>query len=438
MGRLVLAGAMVVLALGQAHAGPTRKVWVESEPNEAAVYIDDVDKGVACTTPCEVPVPIGTVTLIVRKDGFEPEITEIDVPKGKQRLNQKIKLKSAIGTIKVDLPKGAQVRVDNEDKGKAPVDISTTSGEAHHVVVISNGRTVFDDIVEVATGDEYVVKPKTASAPPPTDTAVITEDDDDDDGDDGGSGVGSAGIVGKHPAKPREAFITGGLAFDVGFRRVTYTTPMKSDFASELSGGTQALMGPAAELWPGRLLGVGVLRGLSLFGRAQFSIVPQTVDGPNPDDDATSKWSSIELSVRQRFQLSSLVVEVSGGYVKDSFAFEAASQTAFDKMPATDYQSFRFGGRLGFASDKVEPYISAEVRSVFAAGELANRYSSSSASGLRGSAGLLMSFGMVSARVEGTLMSYSWKLEPMSSGMWPATAATDSIKLISATVGLSY
>lgn len=438
MGRLLLAGALVVLALTPAHARPTRKVAVDSEPQGAAVYVDDVDTGVVCETPCEVNAPIGTVTLIVRKDGYEPEITEVDVPKGKRPLQEKYKLKSAVATIKVDIPKGASVRIDNEDKGKAPVDVSVSSGDAHHVVVVANGKTVADEIIEIATGDEYLVKPKLASTPAVADTTVATEEDDDGGGggdDDGG--VGSAGIVGKSDAKPREAFITGSLVFDVGFRSFSYTTPMTSDFASELSGGTQALMGPAVELWPGRLLGVGPLRGLSLFGRAEFSVVPQTVEGPKLGA-ATSKWSSIEASIRQRFQFSSIAVEISGGYVKDGFAFEASSMTDLEKMPITDYQSFRVGGRLGFVADNIEPFISAETRFVFAAGELATRYATSTASGLRGSAGIIIKLGRVTGRVEGTVMSYSWDLTPMTGGKWPATAASDSIKLISTSLGVSY
>jgi hypothetical protein len=439
MGRLLLAGALVVLALGPAYAGPTRKVLVESEPPGASVYVDDVDKGVACEpTPCDVIAPVGTVTLIIRKDGYEPEIAELEVPKGKRTLQQKYMLKSAIATIKVDTPKGALVRVDNEDKGKAPVEVSASAGEPHHVTVTLNGKVVADEVVEIATGDEYVVKVKIAGKPAVADTATVIEDDDDSGGGDSDAGVGSAGITGKTVAGPRPTFVTAALAFDVGFRHVTYTTPAMSDFARELSRGTQALMGPAVEVWPGRMLGVTPLRGLSIFGRAQFSVVGQTVTGNDLDGDAQSKWSSYELSLRQRFVFSSFLVEASGGYVKDGFDFETASQTDFDKMPVTDYQSLRLGGRVGYISDNIEPYLSGENRIVFAAGELANRYASSSAGGMRGSAGVNMRFGMVTTRIEGSLMSYTWKLVPQQGGKWPATAASDSIKLISLAVGFSY
>src|SRR5258705_5749395 len=105
MGRLVLAGVLVVAAMGHAFAGPTRKVKVESEPEGAAVYIDDVDNGKACeSTPCTIDAPLGTPLIILRKEGFEPEVQELEVPKGKKALQAKYKLKSAQGTVKVDSP----------------------------------------------------------------------------------------------------------------------------------------------------------------------------------------------------------------------------------------------------------------------------------------------------------------------------------------------
>jgi hypothetical protein len=439
MRRLLLAGALVVLALGSAQAGPTRKVLVDSEPQGASVYVDDVDRGVACEpTPCEISAPIGTVTLIIRLDKYEPEIKEVDVPKGKRALQQKYKLKSAIATIRVDTPKGASVRIDEEDKGKAPVEVSVAAGDAHHIVVVANGKTVFDDVQELATGDEYVVKPKLATNVVVADKPPVTDDDDDDRGDGDGDGTGSAAITGTSDAKPRSPFITGGLAFDVGIRHVTYTTPAMSDLVRELDGGSQALMGPAVELWPGRLLGLHPLRGLSLFARAQFSVVSQTVTGSDLEGSVTSKWSSFEASLRQRWQFSQIVVEVSGGYVQDGFGFEASSMNDLDKMPIADYQSLRLGGRVGFLSDNIEPYLSGENRIVFSAGELASRYSSSSATGLRGSAGVMMKLGMIAARIEGTLMKYSWDLTYDPASRWKASAADDSLMLFSAVVGVSY
>lgn len=444
MGRLLLAGAVVLTALGTAQAGPTRRVLVESEPPGASVYLEDVDRGVACEpTPCEVNAPIGVVMVIVRLDKYEPEVREVEVPKGKRPLQQKYKLRSAIATIKVDIPKGAAVRVDEEDKGKAPVEIQVSAGDPHHIVVVASGKTVFDDIRELSTGEEYVVKPKLASASAvEDDDATVIDDDEDGEGGGGGGGAGGGSgggdVTGQSDDRPRSAYVNAGVAFDVGFRRVTYTNSM-TDNERELSGGSQAIAGPVIELWPGRMVGVRPLRGLSLFVRAQFSIVPQAVRGNDLMDAVTSKWSSFEGSIRQRWQFGSFAIEASGGYVQDNFAFTAVDSRDLDKMPITSYQSLRIGGRLAYVGEVVEPYLSAENRYVMAGGELANRFDSPTAYGLRGSAGLATRLGPLAARVEGTLMTYKWTFAPDGvNDTWSATAASDTIALISAIVGYSY
>src|SRR5690606_8805900 len=103
MGRLLLAGMLVIAAMGVADAGPTRKVLVESEPPGATVYLNDVDKGPVCeATPCTINAPIGTSTIILRLDKYEPEISLLEVPKGKRTLQQKYTLKGAVGTIVID------------------------------------------------------------------------------------------------------------------------------------------------------------------------------------------------------------------------------------------------------------------------------------------------------------------------------------------------
>jgi hypothetical protein len=56
---------------------------------------------------------------------------------------------------------------------------------------------------------------------------------------------------------------------------------------------------------------------------------------------------------------------------------------------------------------------------------------------LRGAVGVIMRFGIITARAEGTYTSYSWKLTP-GDPKWQATAASDSMMMFSTVVGLSY
>jgi hypothetical protein len=441
MGRLVLASALLLLAAaGDAYAGPTRKVQVESEPPGASVYIDDIDAGAACeSTPCEISVPLGSHTLIVRLDKYEPEVVEVDVVKGKRPLQQSIKLKSAIATIKVDSPRGATVRIDDEDKGKAPIEITTSAAEPHHVVVSLSGKSVFDDIVEVATGDIYPVKPKMASAST-DDSATVTDDDGEGGGGGGGSGGGtggSTGITDSTESGPRSAYVSGGVAFDIGFRHFTYQEAMTNNLREETEGG-QVMGGPAVELWPGRMLGVGPLHGMSLFARLQFPISGQTVEGGDLMGTVQTEWSSFEASLRQRWVFGSFGIEASGGYVQDVLTFKTSDSRDLDKMPDANYQSIRLGGKLAYQAGSVEPYLAAENRIVMSGGVVGQRFEQSKCSGLRGSLGLGLAFGAFTARAEGTLMSYSWQFAYEPGAPAQAKSATDSIRLISMTLAYSY
>ncbi|HEY5945387.1 MAG TPA: PEGA domain-containing protein [Kofleriaceae bacterium] len=448
MGRLVLAGALVMAAMGSAHAGPTRKVQIDSEPPGATVYIDDIENGVKCEqTPCTIDVPLGSRLIILRLDRYEAEVAEVDVTRGKRPLQQKFKLKSAIGTIRVDMPKGAAVRVDDEDKGKAPVEVQTAAGEAHHVVVSFNGKPVFDDVVEVATGDEFVVKPKMAagSTAVADSDATVTDDDDNSEGGGGGgsSGGGNAGSTkitdnNKESSTPRSAYLNAAAAFDVGFRHFTYGQAMSNNLREETEGG-QVMGGPAIEVWPGRMLGVGPLRGLSLFVRLQFPVAGQSVEGGDLMGTVKTKWSSYEFSLRQRWVFGGFGVEASGGYVQDTMTFAATVVGDLDKMPDANYQSVRLGGKLAYMTEQVEPYVSAENRIVLSGGPLGDRFDTAKASGLRGSVGLAMKFGAVAANVAGTLMNYSWQFTyDGQNDVAQAKSATDAVKLISLQLGYSY
>ncbi len=436
MVRLVLAGTLVVTAMGIAHAAPKRKVQVDTEPPGASVYLGDVDSGPVCDeTPCTIEAPIGTSTIIIRLDRYEPEIDELDVPRGKRPLHQKYKLKSALGTIVVDTPRGATIRVDEEEKGTAPLRIEVPSADAHHVAVVLDGKSVYDDIIEVATGDEFVVKPKLATA---DDVTTITDDDDGSDGSGSGAGSGdSTGIVGHGDTSPRRAYVTAAAAFDVGFRKFTYdNVETKNTLRDETEGG-QVMGGPAVELWPGRMAGIHFLRGLSLFGRAQFPVAGQTVEGSLMGTVKT-KWSSFEVSLRQRWVFGPVGIEASGGFVQDKFAFDATDSRDLALVPDASYQSVRLGGTVLLVAGAAEPYISGENRIVLAGGPVGGRFDRSQVSGLRGSVGMLLNLGAVCARVEGTLMNYSWQFAYDQTDPARATGATDSIKLISAMLGYSY
>ncbi|HSD89723.1 MAG TPA: PEGA domain-containing protein, partial [Kofleriaceae bacterium] len=188
MGRLVLAGLLCAASMGVAAAGPTRKVQIETDPPGATVYINDTADGPACEpTPCTINAPIGTPTIIIRLDKFDPVIEAYEVGKGKKPLVAKWRLRGALGTFTFDTPKGASVFVDDEDRGKVPVKVEVAA-EPHHIVVKQGGKTLFDDIVEVAVGDEVPIKPNPGGTRPVATDDGETGDDGDGEGDGAGSG----------------------------------------------------------------------------------------------------------------------------------------------------------------------------------------------------------------------------------------------------------
>jgi hypothetical protein len=455
MGRLVLAGLLCAASVGVAAAGPTRKVQVETEPPGATVYINDTADGPACdATPCTINAPLGTPTIIIRLDKYEPVVEPLDVTRGKKALVAKWKLRSALGTFTFDAPKGASVLVDDEDKGKIPVEVEV-SAEPHRVVVKQGGKTLYDEIVEVAVGDEVPIKVKGAA------TTVAAGDDgdtgdgegdgdgsgaDDGDGKGGGggggeSGGGETGITGSTVAEPRAQFLTAALAFDVGFRRVTYDNAMTANLRTESEDG-QVMAGPAVELFPMRLLGTSRFRGLSLFVRAEFGLHPQQLTYKMMPlyGTVTTFWASYEASARYRWMIGTgFAVEASGGYARDQMQFNATDARDVDSLPDAIYQSLRLGGKASLLTGKTELYLTAENRIVFSGGALESRFDTAKASGLRAGLGAITKFGPILVRVEAALMHYSWTFTyDGANDTAQASGATDSVRLISMLAGYVY
>jgi len=432
MGRLALAVIVVGGAAGPAFAGPSRNVHVESEPAGATVYLDEVEKGPVCdTTPCTFSAPLGKHALILRLDKYQPEFLEIDVTKGKRPLDNTVKLKSALGTIVVDSPKGAAVRVDGVDSGKAPTRISVSSSEGHSVVVTLNGKTVFEEFVEVPIGDEYNVKVRVAAAPaatPPTGERAEEEE---------GGGEGSDQPP-REDKKPKSQFISAALAVDVGFRNFEYTNPTTTNPPLNPENEVQTIVGPAIEFWPGRLLGIRFLRGLSLFGRAEVSPLGQNVTGKLITGSVKTSWVSYEGSLRERLTFGDFGVEASGGYVLDSFTFTGNPDDLM-KLPDATYSSVRLGLKAAYNPGKLEIYIAGENRIVVAGGEIQKRFTRAHADGLRGALGFVYEIKpWLWVRLEGVYMRYAWTFSSEPSDMYQAKGAVDSVKYISALAGIAF
>lgn len=423
--RAALAVAFAVASAAPAVAGGnTRKVEVQTDPPGAKVFLGDVDSSAVCdATPCTIDAPVGTTPIIIKLDGYDPVIDVLDVPDKRARkpIVKSFTLSGQLGTIVVDAQAaaGADVTVDDEDKGKAPVRVQATA-TSHHVVVARDGQTLFDGQVQVTANQEAKVTPqaqaRVAQADPPPDP--------------GGAGSGDVGEVhASTPAPPRGTFVALAAQVDVGFRTLQFAGQPKP--ADEESG--QVLIGPSVELWPARALRLQHLRGLSLFGRVGFGANHQQVTNMvnGQPVGSTTSWSALEALLRYRWTIAERFgIQVGAGYAQQKMEL-VPMQPSF---PAAAYSAIELGARASVVLGAVEPYLEYQNRIVLSGGDLQTQFQNASATGLRVAGGLGLEAGRFLARVEGSLMLYSWSYTPTV--MNPISGATDQVETITAVVGL--
>jgi hypothetical protein len=451
MGRVApLAVALVAAICGVARAEPTHRIRVETTPEGAHVYLDSVESGAKCdATPCEFDAPVGDTSIIIRLDNYSPMLDSITVKRSRDRKPQlfQYKLTPAIATIIVDDKRaaGASIQIDGKDKAKVPSRVEVEPG-GHQVVVKLGGKVLYKDFVDVDSGDEKVIDidPSMFAAKEPTggDGGGEGSDGGDDNagGDDhktgGDSGSGGSITKGGTPSGPRARVVSVAAIVDVGWRRFHYENAPSSFSPNEGEDG-QVIAGPAVELWPAELLGWDHLRGLSLYARAEFGINALNVElkDSTGNDVVVGKtaWSSYEGSLRQRWSFDTFAAEASAGYVRDVFQYDDAMP---GMLPAADYQALRAGVRAFYVSGAVAPYVAGEARIVFSGGELGNP-TQSSATGIRGAAGVEIVGGPIYVRAEAEYLHYEWSY-PSDVNTGQPTGASDKIFGFSVSAGYQY
>ena len=427
MGRRV--ACVLVLLLGVADAGPTRKVVVETDPPGATVYLNDKEAGPVCAaTPCTIEVPAnGEANLIIEASSYAPEFATVDTSKRSNKpLSVKVSLKKAVGFITIESPKGASVMVDDKEQGTVPAHVEVDAG-GHHVVVTANSKSVFDDFVNVDVGEDIPITP----------TATVTAQVPD-----GGGEVDTTPKpdTGKH----RRPYVFAAAAIDIGFRKFTYENPQtnhlgRQELRTEDEGG-QILAGPAIEVYPTAIANIDALPGLAVVLRYQYGVNGQAVTGNNVSGTLTTFWQALEIGAKYRWVFfDQLAVEAGGGYLSDTYRFNGSASDV-SLVPDVDYQSLRLGARAAYVAGQFEPYIVLESRLVLDGGALGGRFpGGASASGLHGALGVQAHFGAVGVRLEGALTQYSWtfKSDP-TMDEYVATGGNDAIKQITLAVGYAY
>jgi hypothetical protein len=449
MRRALVAGVVLGVCTGKAGAGGSRKVDVTSEPAGASVYLNDVTTGEVCQTPCQVDVPIGVETnIILQKDGYTPDVVAVTASR-KGKLKPVVStLNAAIATldIKDAAFKGAKIVIDDVEKGAAPQSLQIEAGP-HHVVIVSKGKAMFDDIVDVDAGNIFEVKPVTGH-PVVTTTVATTSTGGGGGGGGGGSDDELGGLVTKpveidkqaEPSAPRRPYIAVGGDMDVGFRQFSYDQP--NNLAATESEVGAVMIGPTMEIWPIEAFGGSHFRGLSLFGKVGFGINHQPVlDNTNMAVGPQTYWGNIEVDLRHRWTIgddSSITAE--GGFVRDQLQFTGGSKMTRDEVPVADYRSIRIGVRAATMLGPLEPFAGVEGRIVLSGGELATRFASADITGARVAAGAQVKAGPVYLRAQAALTYYGWTFTNASSDPAAATAAgaTDLIEVLSFVIGLTH
>jgi hypothetical protein len=431
--------ALVLVLCANVASADTRKVEVVTDPPGATIYLVDLDSGTACEpTPCSVNAPAGKKTpIIARKDGYAEAFAVIDLRKGPVK-SVSLDLTATVGTLVFDDPglTGGTIAVDDVDKGKAPAHVQIEAA-GHHVVVTLKGRSVFDDFVKIEAGKDFDIKPNKSEpaplppkeSPQPKKVAATDPDGNEVIGDDTTPKVTKSAEVGK----PHEPSIVGGGLFEVGFRQFSYDHPQNLP-PTEDEGG-QILIGPTLQLWPFRLFGSEHLRGISIYGKVGFGVNSEPVVQSNMPTGASTFWGNIEVDLQQRWNLGDTVsIEIGGGFVRDQLSFNGTTS----QVPDADYKSLRLGVRTAFRLGPIEPFVQIEGRIPFSEGVLATRFTSADVTGAGASGGLVGTFGPVVAKLEASIVYYSWTLTNEMTGAPTADGATDIMEGISMVLAVGY
>lgn len=433
MARALLLVACLALAhRGAAAGGRTSKVTIETDPPGAKVYFGLKEDGEICTTPCTVDAPIGETPIIVEAENRRSIIENLIVPRRTAHpIRVTYKLEPAIGTLVVEGGTGATIKIDDEDKGKAPGRIDGIAAGAHHVVVEKYGRAIYDEFVEIEAGHEATVTPPATGAPP-----------SDQPGGDAPPIATTIAAV-PQPRRRTPTFTVAG-AFDFGARQFTYSNNMTPATQRDNKESGQLLAGPIIELWPTTLLGLGVLPGLALYGRFEFGLNSQPVEivdsgtGMRQPTSLSTVWQSLEVSLHHRWTIADTgTIEVGGGYVQDRYQFQG-NATEIDNVPDASYQAVRIGGRASLLLGVLEPYFVVENRLVMSGGAMDIRYFHASASGVHFALGAAVQFGHFEARLDGGLTRYSWTFTADTGAPAQADGGTDLIENATLSLGYTY
>ncbi len=136
-------------------------ILAESFPSDADVVVDNVFRGK--TPVLMTDVPSGQHRIVIKKEGYEPKETLLNIQTESDRQPKLIslELRSLLVAIKVtSTPDKAKVFLDGSFKGDSPQSIQGILAGKHKVRIELDGYEPYEQEVEVSGRDEYHVSKK--------------------------------------------------------------------------------------------------------------------------------------------------------------------------------------------------------------------------------------------------------------------------------------
>jgi hypothetical protein len=161
------------------------KVYLDSNPPGATVYVNDKKWGAYCTTPCErKKLPYKTTyKIIFSKDGYKDKEENLEITnkywvKFELTVTLEKEVKPSILDIQSDSSgnaTGAIITVDGKSMGTVPSKITLPAGR-HQVRIEKAGFTIHDQWVELAEGQVWTVQAVLKPVEKPKGTLLVSAD----------------------------------------------------------------------------------------------------------------------------------------------------------------------------------------------------------------------------------------------------------------------
>ena len=144
----------------------TGTLSVSSEPSGANVYADISDSlTLIGTTPLEVEITKGAHNIVLRKEGYDPYISNVTIADAKVEVNATLTAKPAATKFYVTTtPSGASVTIDGKSIGKTPIKGSEVTKGNHSVKITKDGYETYT--AKLSVGDDPVVVNETLKEKP--------------------------------------------------------------------------------------------------------------------------------------------------------------------------------------------------------------------------------------------------------------------------------